>query len=97
MFDYIEIGTKVLFKLRQPGKYKKSKLYEGIYIDERIDQDIPGYNKYECRGDDSDYASPASISTHVTVNFTGTFITKARLPLDEHDYMEIVDYWYNGK
>jgi len=62
---------------------KKKQILEKPYQD-RIGDCPKGYNMYEFRESDDSENYLASIEPHVSVNHSGTFVTRSKIPFGEN-------------
>lgn len=78
--------------------FAENEIYEGEFIDFRIDKDtIPeGKFMYHCRhDDDGDWVTPVTIEQRVIVNFCGTLITNKKIEFhDQYKTIYIEESWF---
>ena len=70
--------------------------FSGYFSELRIkhgDRLPDGRYIYDCRHGDEDWATPATIEPHVTVNHAGTLMTDKPLPLKD-GYLAVNEWWY---
>lgn len=72
----------------------------GLLSEYRVDRshDSEGKHLYDIRHSDNDWCDPATIERKVLVNWFGTLILCEPITLLENqDYLEISDYWYEDE
>jgi len=66
------------------------------FTDDKMVEDCPGFpHRYNLRGSDNDFGSPASIETgRVEVNFVGRAFTAVALPIPQPEgYLPVRAWW----
>lgn len=83
----VDYNKAELRKFKAYKKYSRTVIYEGEFIDVRIDpKTVPeGKFLYHTRHSDGDWGKPITIESKVAVNFCGSLITEKEIDFPNKD------------